>query len=235
MAVNQHLKLFLLLAIGCCLLSVISTIGIHSDLFHIGELSVGEQMRLFENSKYLAGRFWIIIHCLFVVISMLGFLLIQFKKSPGFTVLGFTFFIVFAFTEIFRQMFVLFFLNNLRRLYLASNSNAVQELLKTNIDHAIFIGHALFGLFIVAFALGTICYGISLISRSKLDSLLAFLLLIWGIGNLCAFGNVFWSFEVLNQILEYFSMIYQPVMRLLIGLWMILKYRQIIDGRMIIS
>jgi hypothetical protein len=228
MEMNIQSKRFLLVAIVCCLLSVITTIGIHSNLFDLGELSFDERIRLFENSTYIANKFWVIAHCLLVLIAMLGFLLIQYKKSPGFTIAGFVFFTVFSFTEIFRQMLVFFYLNNLRRSYIETNDPAVQELIKINIDHTGLIGYALFGLFIMSFAMGNICYGISLLGSSKVDRVLAYLLLIWGFGNLTAFGNEFWNSESVGQFVEYFSVIYQPIMRALVGLWMIHKYKQII-------
>ena len=231
MAMNTQSKSFLIVAIACCLLSVITTLGIHSNLFDLGELSFDERLRLFDNSTYIANRFWVIAHCMFVLIAMLGFLLIQFKKSPGFTITGFIFFTVFSFTEIFRQMFVFFYLNSLRRSYIDTNDDAVQEIIKINMDHAGFIGYALFGLFIVAFAMGNICYGISLLNGSKVDRILAYLLLIWGFGNLTAFGNEFWKSESVGQFVEYFSFIYQPIMRALVGLWMIHKYKQIIANK----
>jgi len=225
---NNQSKNFLWVAIVCCMLSVGTTLGIHSSLFDLGELSFDERLRLFENPTYIANRFWVIAHCLFVLIAMLGFLLIQYRNSFGFTIAGFVFFAVFSFTEIFRQMFVFFYLNNLRRSYLETSDVAVQEILRINMDHAGLIGYALFGLFIVAFALGNICYGISLLNNNKLERVLAYLLLIWGIGNLIAFGNEFWQSESIASFTVYFSIIYQPIMRLLIGLWMIYKYRQII-------
>ncbi|MEW7290128.1 hypothetical protein [Aquimarina sp. 2304DJ70-9] len=170
------------------------------------------------------------VHCLFVLIAMLGFLLIQFKKSRGFTILGFVFFTVFSFTEIFRQMFVFFYLNNLRRSYLEADDLAMREMIQLNMDHAGLIGYALFGLFIVAFALGNICYGLSLLGSNRMDRALAYLLLIWGIGNLAAFGNEFWKSESVGQFIEYFSIIYQPIMRALVGLWMLHKFKKIITN-----
>jgi len=228
MVINTQYKNFLTVAIVCCFLSVITTLGIHSNLFDLGELSFDERVRLFENSKYIANRFWVIVHCLFVLISMLGFLLIQFKKSPGFAILGFVFFAVFAFAEIFRQMLVFFYLNNLRRSYITISDEATQEMMKLSMDHVGLIGYALFGLFIVAFALGNICYGISLLGSNKMDRVLAYLLLIWGLGNLVAFGNEFWKSEPTEQFIEYFSIIYQPIMRGLIGFWMFQKFKEII-------
>ncbi len=229
--ITNQLKWFLIVAIACCLLSVITTLGIHSTLFDLGELSFDERLRVFENPTYMANRFWVIVHCLFALISMLGFLLIQYRKSPGFTLLGFAFFVVFVFTEIFRQMFVLFYLNNLRRAYLESNDSAVQEMIRINMEHASLVGYALFGLFIVAFALGNICYGISLLGGKKIDKILAYLMLIWGLGSLSAFGNEFWQSESLGIFIEYFSIIFQPMMRLLVGLWMLHKFRQFVTGK----
>lgn len=219
--------MFIFLAIVCCFLSVITTLGIHSNLFDLGDLSFEERIKLFENSKYMANRFWVISHCLFVLISMLGFLLIQIKKSPGFTILGFIFFTVFSFTEIFRQIFVFFYLNNLRRAYIDTNDAAIQEMIRINMDHAGLIGYALFGLFIMAFALGNMCYGISLINGSKIDRILAYLLLIWSCGNLAAFVNEFLQSKNLGEFVEYFSIIYQPIMRILVGLWLFYQFKQI--------
>ena len=218
---------FLFFATVCCFLSVITTLGIHSNLFSLGEITFDERLRLYENPKYIANRFWVIIHCLFVLIAMLGFLLIQYRKSPGFTMLGFVFFAVFSFTEIFRQMFVFFYLNNLRRAYLATEDEATQQMIQMNMDHAGLIGYALFGLFIVAFALGNIFYGISLLGDDKRDKTLAYLLIIWGIGNLIAFGNEFWGSTPIGVFVEYFSIIYQPIMRALVGLWMLNKFKEI--------
>jgi hypothetical protein len=162
---------------------------------------------------------------------MLGFLLIQFKKSRGFTTLGFVFFAVFSFTEIFRQMFGLFYINNLRRSYLESEDVVTREVIRISMDHAGLISYALFGLFILAFALGNICYGISLLGINRIDRVLAYLLLIWGIGTLIAFGNEFWNSESVGQFIEYFSIIYQPIMRALIALWMFFKFNQIIVNK----
>ena len=231
MAINTQHHKFILFAIICCFLSVITTLGIHSSLFDLGELSFDDRIRLFENSKYIANRFWVIIHCLLVLIAMLGFLLIQFKKSRGFTILGFIFFAVFSFTEIFRQMFVFFYMNNLRRSFLENEDVAIQEVIRINMDHAGFFGNALFGLFIVAFALGTICYGISLLGGNRFDNVLAYLMLIWGIGNLFAFGNEFWNSEFLGEFIEYFSIIYQPIMRVLLALWMLHNFKEIISNK----
>ena len=218
---------FLLLAIICCGLTVVTTIGIHSSLFDLGQQTFEERLLRYENPTYMLNRFWVIFHCLFVLIGMFGFFLIQFKKSPGFVGMGFVFFAVFAFTEIFRQMFVLFYLNNLRRGFLQADDPAVQEMIRVNMDHAGLVGYAMFGLFVTAFALGNICYGISLLGGDKFDRILAWLLLIWGIGNLVAFSNEFWQSKAISGFLEVFNVVYQPLMRALVTYWLFRKFKEL--------
>jgi len=94
-------------------------------------------------------------------------------------------------------------------------------------DHAGLIGDALFGLFIAAFALGNICYGISLFNSSKFDVILSYLLLFWGFGNLIAFANDFLQSKNLGEFVEYLSIIYQPIMRILVGLWLLHNFKLI--------
>ncbi|WP_350291484.1 hypothetical protein [uncultured Croceitalea sp.] len=219
-------KKFLLFASVCCLLSVITTIGIHSSLFDLGALNFDERLLLFNDNRYLANRFWVILHCLFVLISMWGFGLVQFNKSPGFIGLGFVLFSVFAFTEIFRQIFVMFYLNGLRRNFLEAD-NTSQEVLRISIENAGLVGYSLFGLFILTFALGNIFYGLGLFKKNRIDTILAILLLFWGFGNLIAFGNEFWEYGPISKTLESFNIVFQPFFRLIIGFWMIFKWRKI--------
>ena len=75
-------------------------------------------MTLFQNSRYLVRRWWVIAYCLLVLVAMWGFFVAQAARAQGWAGLGLTFFAVFAFTEIFRQILVLFYLNGLRAGYL---------------------------------------------------------------------------------------------------------------------
>ena len=213
---------FIVFAAICCLLSVVTTIGIHTSLFDLGDLSREETFKLYENPTYQLKRFWVILHCLFVLVAMWGIFIIQYRRSLGFMGLGLICFTVFSFTEIFRQMLVLFYLNNLRKSYLAENQEVVKEIITVNIDHTGFIGYALFGLFNVAFALGCICYGIGLLrNKTRLDRILAGTLLLYGICSLIGFGNEFWKFKSISTFLGYFKLIYLPVMRLLLFMFLV--------------
>ncbi|MEL7124236.1 MAG: hypothetical protein AAFO07_32675 [Bacteroidota bacterium] len=221
-----NIRSFIQIASFCCLLSVLTTIGIHSDLFNLGALNFEARLLLFENPKYLLNRFWIIVHCLLVLLSMLGVFLIGFKKKPATAILGYTFFSVFVFAEIFRQMFVLFYLNNLRKLYLETTDQTIQTILSEEINHASLLGYSLFGLFIVAFALGNVCYAFCIYNSNKFDKILSVLLFVWGIGNLIAFANEFIQVEVIYKVLKHFNIIYQPLMRISLAIWLYLNFKR---------
>lgn len=224
---NQiQLKNFILFAAIACLITVITTIGIHG-LFSYGPLSFEERLLLFKNPIYQLNRWWVIFHCLMVLTAMWGFFLLQFKKSPGFAGLGMMFFAVFSFTEIFRQIAVFFYLNQLRQKYLEATEPGVQEMIVNSMEDFGLIGFSLFGLFILSFALGNLCYGITLINQGKWDSILGWLLLIWGMVTLAIFANEFFNIPVLWDIAEWFSLIFQPLIRLLFGLWLLMNFRQL--------
>lgn len=218
-------KRFTLLAAICCLLSVITTLGIHG-YFSYGSPTFEESLQFYQNKTYLINRWWVIVHCLLVVIAMWGFAILRFKKSPGYAGLGFLFFAVFSITEIFRQLLVLFYLNGLRERYLSAGDE-LQPLIRQSIENFTLISYSLFGLFIVAFALGNLFYGLSLLREKGWDRVLAWLLLVWFAGTILGFFNVFWEIKWLSSFLDLFSLVYQPIMRLLLAVWLWGMYKQL--------
>lgn len=224
---NRHqLAAFILLAAVSCLLSGLTTIGIHA-FFSYGSLNFEESVRLFQNPLYLLNRWWVITHCLLVILSMWGFFLLQYRKSPGFAGLGFVFFSVFAFTEIFRQLMVFFYLNGLRRNYLAATDPGLQTWIQYSIENFGLISYALFGLFILTFGLGNLCYGITLTGGNKFDKILSFLLIFWALTSLAAFFNEFWQLSWLSEVKEKINIIYQPAVRFLIGFWLLKHWHRL--------
>ncbi len=212
-------KSFLRFAAICCFLSVITTLGIHL-YFPDFSPEFTERLQLYKNKIYLLNRWWVIVHCLLVLISMWGFYLIQRHKSAGFSGLGLMFFAVFSFTEIARQVFVLFYLNGLRIKYLGIENNVVREILKTDIENFGLISNSLFVLFILALALGNLFYGLSLWEENRLGKLLSWLLLIWSAGNFTALTIEFFPNKFAEKIIDIYSYTFQPLMRAFLGCWL---------------
>jgi hypothetical protein len=158
---------------------------------------------------------------------MWGFALLLVKQSPGFSVMGFLFFSVFAIAEITRQMFVLFYLNELRQQYLLAGDPVIKEGLKLAISNAGFLGSSLFGVFLLSFGLGNLCYGLSLAGEPGYNRLLSILLITWSIGCFISLGNSFWKQPSIGSFVEKYSYTYQPFMRAIIGLWLWKKSQQL--------
>lgn len=212
-------KKFTRFAAICCLLSVITTLGIHL-YFPDPPADFETRVRLFRDPVYLLNRWWVIIHCLLVLVSMWGFALIQFKKSPGFAGLGFFFIAVFAIAEITRQLIVFFYINELREQYLLSADPITTGSIKSQLTYAGLITAPLFGLFILTFGLGNLSYGISLSGGNRFDKTLSLLLVFWGCCTLINFGNSFWESAGLSRVTEIYGYTFQPLMRTLIGIWL---------------
>lgn len=212
-------KTFIRFAAVCCLLSVITTLGIHA-YFPDPPASFEERIFLFRNTTYLVNRWWVIVHCLLVVAAMWGFALLQWKDAPGLAGLGFLFFGVFAIAEITRQMIVLFYINGLREQYVNATDIAVKEGIKLALTHAPLLTAPLFGLFIMAFGLGGLCYGISLWPSRGFSKWIAVMMLASGIMSLVFLGNSFWQNESLGRFIEKYNLTFTPLLRLLTGVWL---------------
>lgn len=219
-------KTFIKFASICCFLTVGTTLGIHL-IFPDPPTSFEERVLLFQNKTYILNRWWVIAHCLLVIISMCGFGMLQVKESPGFSVLGFLFFAVFAIAEITRQMVVLFYINELRQQYLAVSDPAIKEGLKLTISTAGLLTAPLFGVFIFTFGLGNLCYGLSLTRESGFSRLISIMLIVWSVGSFLTLGNSFWKQSAVDSFMEKFSFTYQPFMRAVIGFWLWKKSEQI--------
>jgi hypothetical protein len=215
----------------CCGLSVITTLGIHL-FFPDPPTDLEQRMQLYKDSVYLANRWWVILHCLLVIVSMWAFYLLQRDKTPGFAGLGFLFFAVFAIAEITRQMYVLFYINELREQYVIATDTAVKSSLKNALTYAGQLGAPLFGLFIFAFGLGNLCYGVCLYGQSGYSKILGILLIGWSIGNFIALGNSFWRSPALDKIIEVYSYTYQPMMRVLMAIWLWNKSRHPVSAQL---
>ncbi|MBC7946644.1 MAG: hypothetical protein H7Y42_02110 [Chitinophagaceae bacterium] len=212
-------KRFIRFTAICCFLSVITTLGIHL-YFPDPPSEFEKRLLLFRDSTYILNRWWVIAHCLLVIVAMWGFALIQWKKSPGLTGLGYLGFVVFGIAEITRQMFVLFYMNEMREQYFLSADPTVRNSLRIGLETAGLLSSPLFGLFFLMFGLGNLCYGLSLLGEKGFSKVISVFLLTWGVTTLIAFGNIFWEFPVIARVIEVYNYSFQPLVRALIAIWL---------------
>jgi len=215
----------------CAFLSVITTIGIHSDLFTMDTGLYEDKVQLYKSLRYNLEKWWIIVHCLLVLFSMWGIRQLRYDNSPSAFGLGFIFYVVFSFTEILRQFLMIFYLNGLKIKYELSEVAEIQSQLLVQIEGVYLISNALFGLFIFAFSFGNLFYGIGLSTGKKWDRILGSLLFFWGIIGLLTLGNEFWNINSLGKFIGVSSTIYQPLVRLAVGLWFVQQIRNMSFGK----
>lgn len=210
---------FLRFAAICCAVTVITTLGIHLG-FPDPPADFEARAALARDSVYLANRWWIVVHCLLALVAMWGFVLAHWQRAAALVGLGFVFFVVFAITEVARQMYLLFYVNQLRELYLAAADPGAKSELRSLLQYAGQLSSPLFGLFILAFGLGNLCYGLSLWRERGFGRWLGALLVVWGVTTLLGLGNSFWRSASLTRVIELYNFTYQPLMRGLLAVWL---------------
>ena len=205
----------------CCFITVITTLGIHA-WFPDPPAGFEERILLFRSKIYLLNRWWVIAHCLLVITAMWGFAILQFKKTPGWTGLGFLFFCVFGIAEITRQMMVLLYANPLREQYYMATDDGTNGL-KIVLSTFGQLTAPLFGVFILMFGLGNLCYGFSLINSKGFSKLLSILLIISATANFVMLGNSFWKIPAIDNVMEKYSYTFTPLLRMITGIWLWIK------------
>ena len=70
------------------------------------------------------------------------------------------------------------------------------------------------------FALGNLCYGLSLWNEEGFSKWLAILLMVWAAVGLTVLANQFLKIEAVNSIIEVFNYSFQPFVRTVIGIWL---------------
>jgi hypothetical protein len=88
-------RTFLRIAAVCSFLSVITTIGIHLG-FTFDTPTFESKVALVQNAEYLLGRWWIITHCLLVLVASWGVYAVQRQYAPAWSGLGLLFFYCFC-------------------------------------------------------------------------------------------------------------------------------------------
>jgi len=213
---------FVKIASICAILTGLSTIAIHwlPDLWS-NATTFESRVQLRHNAIYM-GRFWIVlIHCVLVVISMAAIPMLLRGTSRLIAMFGFGSYVLFAFVEMLRTSLSIFAVNRAWRAgYEASADEMQRRAFRSALDTFGGVNDALFFLFFLAFTAGLFCYGIALLSNSGTDQRIAYLFLLWGILNLPGLIGAILGNESLGEFFDWVGRYFQPIARLLIGLWL---------------
>lgn len=212
---------FLNLAGIAAFLTALTTLGVHFIEFQAETFEA--RLLLARDPMYLFQKWLIVFHCLMVIVSMFGVATIARIANPGLAALGALFFAVFGVAEITRMFGVLAYLNPLREKYLATADTAIRQVIQLQIDAFVLAGTVLFLVFILAFALGNLCFGLAITRNKAEDRWVARGFLFWATLTLLAFGNSFWENSTLEPVIEANNKFYQPAFRAVVGWWLLRK------------
>jgi hypothetical protein len=206
----------------CAILTALTTVAVHwlPDLWS-NLMTFESRVQLRHNAIYI-GRFWIVlVHCVFVVISMAVVPSLLSGTSRLIALFGLGSYVVFALIEMLRMSLSIFAVNRAWRAgYEASGDDLQKRAFRAALDSFGGVNDALFFLFFLAFTAGLFCYGFALLSKSGIDQYVGFLFLLWGLLNLPALIGTIAGNEALGAPFDWVGRYFQPAARLLIGLWL---------------
>lgn len=214
----MHDRQFIRIAGIAALITGLTTIGVHFVEFQGATFE--ERLQLANNGNYIAHRWMIILHCLCVIISMLGLALLR-KDNRGFVSLGFLGYSVFGIAEIIRMFLVLRYLLPLRLQYLEATDENVKLLLQQNIDQFSLISNALFSVFILMFAIGNLCYGIVYSQDKGFARWLGYGFLYWAFTGFLGMANEFLMQPWIDTVIDLNAKSFQPIFRVAIGVFLL--------------
>jgi hypothetical protein len=206
----------------CAFLSVVTTIGIHS--FIKGPATFEESLVMYKTGYYLFTKWWVIFHCLFVILSIYGLTHYLNERRNPFASAGFTFYAIFGVLEIIRMLLVIHYLGALRDAYLSTNDESVKALMKLSMDSFAGIGNALFAAFTIAILLGNLFTGLACLGDSKSVRYLGVGLIIWCGVLFLSIINEYLNNAGINSFMEVFSLSFQPLIRFVLGVVLIRIY-----------
>lgn len=202
-------------------ITVITTLGVH--LIPIPANNFDEAVLLYKNTTYLFSRWWIIVHCIAVFISMTSVYAVITSAGNIHARLGLMCFAVFSWAEITRMLLSLTYLASLRRNFVEQADPVMKTILRADIENFSQVGSGLFAVFILGFALGNLFYGLELWKEKGFSRVVGGLLIFWFCTGLLGLYELFSPSETTSQFFEVYSITFQPVVRGLTAYWLFKK------------
>ena len=221
---------FFWFAAACAFGSALTTLAVHVLPVLWGDATTFEQqVDLRFNHIYMGQRWAVLVHCLLVIVSMLGVGAALINKSTPLAVLGFLSFFTFGITEIFRTSLSIFAVNRIWRSgYATGDDDRTRQVFRDVFTVYPGINDALFFVFYTAFVIGLLCYGLALVRIAGFDRLMGGLFLLWALVNLPVFIDTVTGRGAFGPYFEWVGPYFQPLARICIGVWL-WKYSSRVD------
>lgn len=209
---------FLRFAAFAAFISALTTLGVHFLDFPAEGFEA--RLLLARDTGYILHKWMIIVHCLMVIISMCGVGMLLWHLNRGLAALGMLFFSVFGIAEITRMFSVLAYLNPMREKYLATTDEAIRQILQLQIESFSQGTLILFLVFILAFALGNLFYGMIFLNKARQYTWTGIVFLLLAMTTFLSFGNTFWEHEFIGSVVEWCGKLFTPLARVVFGIYL---------------
>ncbi len=220
----MKLNKFLKLASICSFLGAITTILL-IYLPNPSTESLEAQAALHSNNLYI-GKLWILfMHPQFNVIAVMGIAVLFIKKYPEYIIPGTLAILVWGFTEMMQQAFMIDTVNQIWRPGFLNEVDGIQKsAMQSNLSAVNGIWDFMYFLIIFGFGLGTLLMGLALIRSDQLACWIGFGFIFIGILSLSSFLRYYVGLTFLSKPVDWvYTWIYgvlQPLVRIVLGVWL---------------
>ena len=176
-----------------------------------------ESISLHANSAYMA-RWWVnFAHVFLALVSYCAAATVLWSRHRTLAALGLLWFVLWGFTELLGVSINIWAVNRSWRAGFAAADAHTREILTTNLMGFSAVWDAMFFLLLVAFFLGTLCFGLA---AKGLEKAVGALLLLAAPLTLGILLGGYTSLTVFTGATEWVYPVLQPVSRALMGLWL---------------
>ncbi len=218
---------FLMLAVVCSFLGALTT-ALLIFLPSAEALTFESRVALYQNKLYLTKLWILFFHPQFNLVASLGIVVLLFRKYPLQIIPGTLFMLVWFYSEVSQQAFLIDALNQMWRPgYSQATDESTQNIYSTLIHGATGISDSKYFLVLYSFGLGCLLYGLAFVQELKLAKWIGISLTFIGILSLSSFLRYYLNMEFLSPYVNWtYTWIYpylQPIVRIGIGVWIFKK------------
>jgi hypothetical protein len=182
--------------------------------------SFEEAVSLHQNQVYMA-RLWVnFAHIFFALIAYGAAAWLLHRAAPALAGFGYLWFVLWGFTELLGVTVNIFAVNRTWRTAYAGCPPEQKAAIRTNIEGFAAVWDAMFFLLLVAFLLGTLCFGLAALRTDAIGRWVGILFLLAVPLTIGIMVDGYTQVRVFGPALGAIYPVLQPVSRALLGYWL---------------
>jgi hypothetical protein len=194
---------FLMVSAVCSVLGALTT-SLLLFLPAVEALDFESQAQLYQNKLYLTKLWILFFHPQFNMMASLGICVLLFKKYPLQMIPGTLFLLVWFYSEMSQQAFLIDALNQMWRPgYIEAADEITRNINRTLIQGATGLSDSKYFLVIYSFGLGSLLYGLAFVQEKKIEKCIGICLIFIGILSLCSFLRYYLSMDFLSPYIDW--------------------------------